>query len=186
MKTIAEQIAKDITFLNDRMSHYYNQKRIEGPILKEGDKVYLLRRNIKTTRPSDKLDHTKLGPYLIDEKRSPITYKLRLPEGMGIHPVFHISLLEPAPADAATVPVTLTEDTQEPLYQVESIVDCQEIEGQTMYLVKWKGYSHKENTWEPPEHFTDKKLLGRYHRQHPAIRRPRGTRARGSPLRGQP
>jgi hypothetical protein len=186
MKTICDQITNDITFLNDRMSFYANTKRIEGPILKEGDKVYLLRRNIKTTRPSEKLDHKKLGPYLIDKKMGPVTYKLRLPEGMGIHPVFHVALLEPAPADAATVPVTLTEDTQEPLYQVEDIVDCQEIDGQTMYLVKWKGYSHKENTWEPPEHFTDKKLLGRYHRQHPQTPRPRGNRAGGLPPRGRP
>jgi transposase InsO family protein len=172
MKAIHEQLTLDITFLNDRMSHYYNTKRIEGPILKEGDKVYLLRRNIKTTRPSDKLDHKKLGPYLILEKRNAVTYKLQLPEGMNIHPVFHVALLEPAPIGAVTVPITLSDDTQEPLYQIESIVDCQEIEGQTMYQVKWKGYSHKENTWEPPEHFTDKRILARYHHQHPGPRGP--------------
>ena len=167
MRVIHEQLSKDITFLNDRMAHYYNQKRIEGPILKEGDMDYLLRRNIKTTRPSDKLDHTKLGPYRIEEKRGPLTYKLRLPEGMNIHPVFHVALLEPAPPGAKAVPVTLTEGTKEPLYQVETIEDYKEIDGKIMYLVKWKGYSHKENTWEPPEHFTDRKLLARYHRQHP-------------------
>ena len=158
--------------MNNRMAHYYNQKRIESPILKEGDKVYLLRRNIKTIRLSDKLDYTKLGPYRIKEKRGPLTYKLRLLEGINIHPVFYIALLELAPPGARAVPVTLTEGTEEPLYQVETIEDCKEIDGKTMYLVKWKGYSHKENTWEPPEHFTDRKLLARYHRQHPPSSRP--------------
>jgi len=33
--------------------------------LKEGDKAYLLRKNIKTKRLSDKLDHKKLGPFEI-------------------------------------------------------------------------------------------------------------------------
>jgi len=78
-------------------SKYYDQRRKDAPILKKGDKVYLLRRNIKTKRPSNKLDFTKLGPFKIMEKISPVNYKLALPDGMRIHPVFHISLLEPAP-----------------------------------------------------------------------------------------
>ena len=59
--------------------------------------VYLLRKNIKTTRPSNKLDHTKLGPYKIKKKLGPVTFELQVPKGIRIHLVFHISLLEPAP-----------------------------------------------------------------------------------------
>ena len=71
-----------------------NKKRSEGPDLQEGERVYLLRKNIKTKRPSDKLDHTKLGPYKIKRKLGPVTFELDLPKTMRIHPVFHISLLE--------------------------------------------------------------------------------------------
>ena len=34
------------------------------------------------------------GPFPIIEKLSPLTYKVKLPEHMGVHPVFHISLLK--------------------------------------------------------------------------------------------
>jgi hypothetical protein len=50
-----------------------------GPTLKEGDKVYLLRKNIATKRPSDKLDHKKLGPFEIVEIKSLVNYRLKLP-----------------------------------------------------------------------------------------------------------
>ena len=33
-------------------------------------------------------------------------------------------------------------------YEVEEILDRQERKGKTRYLVKWKGYTAEENTWE--------------------------------------
>ena len=57
--------------------------------------VYLSRKNIKTTRPSSKLDYKKLGPFTIIAKIGKVAYQLKLPDSMGIHNVFHISLLEP-------------------------------------------------------------------------------------------
>ena len=48
--------------------------KIKGPLLKEGDKVYLLIKNLKTKRPSKKLDHVKVGLFLID-KQTPIPEK---------------------------------------------------------------------------------------------------------------
>jgi hypothetical protein len=55
---------------------YTNKKRIIGPLLKEGDKVYLLRKNIKIRRPSNKLDFKKLGLFKILEKIRNINFKL--------------------------------------------------------------------------------------------------------------
>ena len=61
------------------MAKYTNQKRIKGPIFKKEDKVYLLRQNIKTKRPSNKLNHKKIGPFKISKKLLDINYKLLLP-----------------------------------------------------------------------------------------------------------
>ena len=45
-----------------------------------GDQVWLLRRNIQTTRPMDKLDHKRLGPFEIIEQINPVAFRLRLPK----------------------------------------------------------------------------------------------------------
>ena len=46
----------------------------DGPQLKKGDKVYLLTKNLKTKRSSKKLDHIKVGPFLVDEQRGLLNY----------------------------------------------------------------------------------------------------------------
>ena len=59
--------------------------------------IYLLRKNIKTRQLSDKLDHTKLGPFTIKNKLGLVIYELILLKETKIHSVFHILLLEKAP-----------------------------------------------------------------------------------------
>ena len=148
LKNLHEQLRNDIDFMNLRASVYYNKRHEDGPTLKRGEKVYLLRRNIKTKRPSQKLDHQKIGPFIIEEKTGSVNYRLRLPESMKrLHPVFHISLLEPAPQNAQTAENIEIEDDDE--YEVEKILKQKRVNGQPFYLVKWKGYDTSENTWEP-------------------------------------
>ena len=62
--------------------------------------VYLLRKNIKTKRLSSKLDYTKLGPYKIEKKLEPVTFKLILLKKIRIYLVFYISLLKLTPEEA--------------------------------------------------------------------------------------
>lgn len=64
------------------MNRYYDRTRSLAPTFKKGDKVYLLRRNIKIKRLSDKLDYKKLGLFKILEKVSTSNYKFKLPKGM--------------------------------------------------------------------------------------------------------
>ena len=74
---------------------YYNKKRLEGPRLREGDKIYLLRRNIKIIRPTDKLDYKKFRLFIIKRNIKDTSFKLKLPPIIKIYPIFHISFLEP-------------------------------------------------------------------------------------------
>nr|XP_036575983.1 reverse transcriptase domain protein [Colletotrichum truncatum]KAF6782639.1 reverse transcriptase domain protein [Colletotrichum truncatum] len=154
LKEIQQELPRDLEFIRERMRKYANKSRVEGPTLKEGDSVYLLRRNIKTKRPSDKLDFKKLGPFEITKKVSNVNFKLALPDSMKYHPVFHISLLEPALQGSRTSDVIIVENN-EPEYEVERIIDyLKEPEGY-QYLVKWKGYGHEDNTWEPAKNLTN-------------------------------
>lgn len=66
-------------------------------IIKKRNKVFLIRRNIKTRRPSAKLDHLKLGPFKIKRKIERLNYKLELLKIIEIHFIFYIALLELAP-----------------------------------------------------------------------------------------
>ena len=107
--------------MNLRVLVYYNKHHGEGPTLKRGEKVYLLYRNIKIKWPSQKLDHQKIRLFMIEEKTGPVNYWLRLPELMKcLHPVFHISLLEPALQNTQTTENIEIEDDNE--YKVKKIL----------------------------------------------------------------
>src|SRR5690349_2319368 len=90
----------DLKFITERTASYYNKKHSIGPILKEGDRVYLLRKNIITKQPSSKLDYKKLGPFKIAKVKGKTNYKLALPKTINIYLVFYILLLKLAPPRA--------------------------------------------------------------------------------------
>jgi len=50
-------------------------------------------RNIKTRRPSKKLDHKNHGPFQIEKIVSPLAVHLTLPRKWKMHNVFHVLLL---------------------------------------------------------------------------------------------
>lgn len=104
------------------MAKYANTKRIKGLIFKEENNVYLFCRNIKTKRPSDKLDYKKIGLFRILQKLSEISYELSLSLTMRIYPVFYISLFEPVLANVRLDQNTIFEDYK-PEYEVERIID---------------------------------------------------------------
>ena len=79
LKDLYKEFNIDIIFLRVRIAKSYNSKRTKGPVLKEGDKAYLLQQNIKTTRLSRKLDYTKLGPFRIEKVLRKDNYELNLP-----------------------------------------------------------------------------------------------------------
>ena len=81
------------------MTLYANRFRFRKSRLRERDLIYLLRRNVKTTRPSDKLDIKKIGPFKIKRNIRDINFKLQFSPTMRIYLVFYISLLEPAHPD---------------------------------------------------------------------------------------
>ncbi len=43
------------------------------------------------------------------------------------------------------------------VYEVERIIDKRKVKGKVQYLVKWTGYSHSDNTWEPKSNLKDAK-----------------------------
>ncbi|KAH7562940.1 reverse transcriptase [Bipolaris maydis] len=177
LRELHEELSKRIAQRNLTMSKAANRLRIEGPTFKEGDKVFLSKQNLKTKRPCKKLDNLRVGPFEILEKIGPVNYRLRLPPGMKVHPIFHKKLLEPAPQDAELAEDIELENDE---YMVEAVKDLRKIGRQWKYLVKWQGWPDSQNTWEPEGNLTNcKELIRAYHRQHPEKRGP-GPLGKGS------
>jgi hypothetical protein len=87
-------ICSEIHLAQEAYSKQANKNRQSAPNFALGSRVWLLCHYIYTTRPSQKLDFKRLGPFKISQKISPYTYKLKLPPSMKIYPVFYISLLK--------------------------------------------------------------------------------------------
>jgi hypothetical protein len=105
------------------MTLYANKSKLGRSRLREGDLVYLLRRNIKITRPSDKLDLKKIGLFKVKRNIRDISFELKFSLIIKIYSVFHISLLEPAhPNTLKGLIPELNPEIQELVYNVEKIL----------------------------------------------------------------
>ena len=47
------------------------------------------------------------------------------------------------------------DDESDDIYEVEEILDQRQLTSGIQYLVKWKGYTEDDNTWEPDHHVRD-------------------------------
>ncbi|AEO55973.1 hypothetical protein MYCTH_2043746, partial [Thermothelomyces thermophilus ATCC 42464] len=167
MHALHEKLKKELEFVKTRMKNYYDKHRLEGPRLERGDKVYLIARNLRTKRPSTKLDFKKVGPFVIKERISTSNYRLSLPSSMRLRTdVFHISLLEPAPKNAKVATHIEAEDEEEE-WDVEEILDSRIINGELQYLVKWLDFGPEDNSWEPVKNLNCPEKLEQFHRQNP-------------------
>lgn len=151
-----------------------NRRRQAAPVYKKDDWVWLNLRNVRTQRPSKKLDwlHAR---YRVVDVPSPFTVRLDVPT--GIHPVFHIELVRPAATDP--FPSQLVDDVQPPPllvdgeeeYEVEQILAVRRRKIRRGYrdeaLVKWRGWA--EQTWEALGLVRDCSALDAFEEQHGAV-----------------
>ena len=96
IKVLHEQLIQELRFLLVKSALYYNKKRNKDITFKKRNKIYLLRRNVKTIKLNNKLNHVKIGPFKILKNIKGISFKLDLLSIIKIYPVFHALLLEPA------------------------------------------------------------------------------------------
>jgi len=92
-----EAMRENMKAAQTRMAKYFNHKVAnKEPQFKVGDWVMVNAKNIKTKRPSKKLNYKLRGKFEIEKLCGTNAYRLKLPPLSGkIHPVFHVSLLEP-------------------------------------------------------------------------------------------
>ena len=148
-----------------------------GPVYKPGDKVWLSAKNIRFKKPSP-FNPKFIGPFVVVKQVNPVAYRLSLPSTLRIHPVFHSSLLKPAPnIRCRTTPPILKDGAWE--YEVQKILDSKRVGGRLWYLVSWKGYGSENDSWEPVSNIHAPGLLRSFHSRFPLKSGPGGVGRRG-------
>ena len=89
---------------------------------------------------------------------------------MRCHPVFHVSKLAKYANDGRVQPPPIEVDGEFE-YEVERILDHRDVnirkrkkgrspsDSEIQYLVKWQGYGHEHNSWEPSKNLVNAKAL---------------------------
>jgi hypothetical protein len=155
MKNLSKDATTALTRAAENMKRYYDRNHSEAPDYQPGDLVYLEGTNLKSDRPTRKLDDRRFGPFKVLKKVGERAYRLNLPRSWKkIHPVFHTVLLRPYHSSISPLqqkppppPPVSVEGAIE--YEVEEVLACRKRRGKTEYLVKWKGQPREESTWEP-------------------------------------
>ena len=114
-----------------------NCYRKKPSVYKIGDEVFLSTKNIRTKRPSKKLDYKNIGPFKI-KKLVGLLYQLELPHTMKIHNIFHPNLLckaatDPLPGQQNSPPPPTVVDNKEE-WEVNDILDAKQGRGSKKVL----------------------------------------------------
>ena len=156
LRDLTEYLKEQIGIAQDYYKKHADHHRIKAPEFRIGDKVWLSTKNIRTNRPSPKLDVRRIGPFRILERVSPLAYQLDLPRKFSaLHPVFHVLVLEPHtenPIPGRTQPPPPPIEIEGELeYEVRRIIRSKfdRHRKKLLYYVEWLGYPDEADfTWE--------------------------------------
>ena len=189
MQTVQNKARKTLEQTRKAMKKYNDQRATPQPDIDIGDLVIPNARNIRTKRPTKKLSPRLYGPFKVLKKRGNRAFKVDISPRWKIHPVFHVSLLEPykvSDRPNREPPPREPEDVEGDIeWEVEQILKSEiitytrkvrrvDIEFKELrYFVKWAGCSEDENTWEPPEGLVNaREIVEKFHRENPGMPGP--------------
>jgi hypothetical protein len=149
---ILREVRLKLAQAQNRMKQVYDKGHKEREF-QLGDLVYVClhpyRQQSVERRQNMKLAAKYYGPYKVISKIGEVAYKLELPQGSKIHPVFHVSLLKkqvgPSPIPSTELP-DLPQVGREVIPQ--ALLDAKGKEQDREVLIHWQGYSPADATWE--------------------------------------
>src|SRR5258705_8948046 len=96
LECIQAELKENITQAQERYQKNVDKHRVEAPELNIGNQAYVKAKFFRTRQPSKKLLEKNLGPYNMIGKPGTHSVTLHLlHQFCSVHPVFHVSQLEP-------------------------------------------------------------------------------------------
>ncbi|XP_026410631.1 uncharacterized protein LOC113305851 [Papaver somniferum] len=154
-------LKEDLAKAQDRMKYFADKHRSDRSF-DVGDMVFLklqpYRHSSVALRKNFKLSSKYYGPFEVLQKIGVVAYKLKLPVGSRIHPIFHVSQLKKK--IGLHLPVTSSlplVDTSgsfivTPLEVLASRVTLRADEHIPQLLIHWSNSTPEEATWEDTSH----------------------------------
>lgn len=159
----------------ERYAKQANKHRREVDF-KVKDKVWVTTKHWKNERPSRKLANQMEGPYEILEQIGH-SFKLKLPDTMRVHPVFHAEKLRkdpnnPLPGQSNPEPPALELDDGSEEYEVQEVLAVKLVRNKLKYRVQWKGWD-PDPKWYPASTLSNAPLLLQsFHEKNPELPGP--------------
>ena len=149
-----DEIRDQLLKAQNRMKTQVDKHRRELE-LAVGEKVFLkiqpYRLRTLAQRQNQKLSPRFYGPFEVIEKVGNAAYRLLLPQGTNIHPVFHVSLLKRCVSPTAVtqpLPTCLNEDWELQVVPEKVLATRSNAAGQQEVLIKWLELPDFESSWE--------------------------------------
>jgi len=147
------------------MKRFADRKRGESEEYRVGNLVLSSTKDLKwqmKERRSEKLTEQFVGPYKIKRIISSNAVELELPKLIRIHLVVNVSrvrLYRPQVEGQKKVPLKPVIIEGEEEFKVKKILNKRIVQGKEKFLVRWKGYTAEEDTWENRENLGNTKEL---------------------------
>ena len=150
LEELHQELKKTIAEAQLHYQGLADAKRMPPPDFKIGEQAFVKAKFFWTTCLSKKLSDKYLGPFEILARAGTHSYTIRLPYTFhGVHPIFHVSMLEPATPkeipNCVQPPVNVEGELE---FKIAEIIDSK-IDRccacKLLYLVRWLGYENTDD-----------------------------------------
>jgi len=163
IKKIQEEAKAVLGKVQEEMKKFVNRRQREEEEYRVEDLVLLSMKDLKWQmkgRRSEKLTEHFVDPYKVKGIVSSNAIELELPKSIRIYPVVNISrvrLYKPQIEGQKKTPPKPVIIEGEEEFEVEKIINKRMVRGKEKFLVRWKGYTVEEDTWENRENLENAK-----------------------------
>ena len=163
IKEIQEEAKAVLEKAQEEMRKYANKKRSDIEEYKVEDLVMLNTKDLKyqmVGRRTEKLIERFAEPYKIKKVVSSNMVELELPTTIKIHPVVNVSRIRrymgqvEGQRKEQLAPVIIKGEEE---WEVERILNKQQVREKDKYLVCWKGFTAESDTWKGRENLKNTK-----------------------------